>query len=281
MCFVPKLADMSVQPQVSLGQFAPGVDPASNLRALRDQVFAARDAGSTLVVFPEYSFSFEPVSVRSAVPVESLDGSWVASLSELSGEAEGIAIVAGALLAHPGVDKPVNTMVAVGPDGVLATAEKIHLYDAFGAGESQWISPGNTSPAHLFEWAGFQVGMMACYDLRFPEVGRALVDAGATAIVVPAQWVPGEDKVLHWDTLLRARAIELQCSVIAVNHPLPYGVGHSQVIDASGHVALRLGQEEHLGTAACDLERVEQVRSINPMGSMRRFDVVAKTAGKA
>jgi len=277
---VSKLADMKVQPQVTLGQFAPGVDPVSNLRALRDQVFAARDAGSTLVVFPEYSFSFEPVRVRDAVPVESRDGPWVTSLSELSGEAEGITIVAGALLVTHGVDKPLNTMVAVGPEGVLATAEKIHLYDAFGSGESQWISPGNTRQVHLFEWAGFQVGMMACYDLRFPEVGRALVDAGATAIVVPAQWVPGEDKVLHWDTLLRARAIELQCSVIAVNHPLPYGVGHSQVIDASGHVALRLGEQEHLGKAACNLDRVEQARSINPMGSMRRFDVVAKPAAQ-
>jgi predicted amidohydrolase len=275
---VSKLADMSVQPRVSLGQFAPGVDPVSNLRALREQVLAARKAGSTLAVFPEYSFSFEPGGVRSGVPVESLDGSWVASLSELSAEAEGITIVAGALLAKQSVDKPVNTMVAVGPQGVLATAEKIHLYDAFGASESEWISPGDAGQVHLFEWAGFQVGMMACYDLRFPEVGRALVDAGATAIVVPAQWVPGEDKVLHWDTLLRSRAIELQCSVIAVNHPLPHGIGHSQVFDASGHVVLRLGEQEILGTASCELQMVEQARSINPMGSVRRFDVAAKRA---
>lgn len=99
------------------------------------------------------------------------------------------------------------------------------------------------------------------------------MDAGATAIVVPAQWVPGPRKREHFETLLRARAIESQCFVIAADHPEPHGVGFSQIISPRGDVigALEAGEGVLLGEL--DVDEVDAVREENPMAHARRFVV--------
>ena len=116
-----------------------------------------------------------------------------------------------------------------------AAYRKIHLYDSFGYRESDRLSGGPTE-AVVVEIAGWQVGLMTCYDLRFPELARALVDAGAEVIVVPAAWLPGERKVDHWRTLVRARAIENTVFVVAAGQPGPRYTGHSMVGDPLGDV---------------------------------------------
>jgi predicted amidohydrolase len=168
---------------------------------------------------------------------------------------------------------PANTQVAVGESGVLARAEKIHLYDAFGGSESSWIRPGSRETPELFTCQGMRVGMMACYDLRFPEVSRRLVDAGADVIVTPAQWVPGDTKAHHFETLLAARAIETQTFVVASDHPEPWGVGLSQVVDPRGLVVAQAGTGEELVHTHLDPDVLDQVRQANPMAAARRFGV--------
>ena len=98
----------------------------------------------------------------------------------------------------------------------------------------EWIEPGELGPAATFAVGALTFGLMTCYDLRFPEVARTLVDAGADALVVPAEWVRGPLKEQHWTTLLAARAIESTAYVVAADHPTPIGVGHSVVIDPQG-----------------------------------------------
>ncbi len=109
--------------------------------------------------------------------------------------------------------------------GVLARYRKLHLYDAFGQRESDWVEPGELAEPETFELDGLRFGLMTCYDLRFPEVGRLLADAGADVFVVPAEWVRGPLKEHHWRTLLHARAIENTVFVAAADHPPPLGVG--------------------------------------------------------
>ena len=135
------------------------------------------------------------------------------------------------------------------------------------------ISAGEIGPCELFDWAGMKVGMMACYDLRFPEVARRLVDAGAEAIVVPAQWMAGPNKSLHWQSLLRARAIENQVWVMGIDHPGPHAIGMSQVIDPAGQSVLALGEDAETASCHIDVSRVAHTRKENPMSSARRFGV--------
>ena len=182
-------------------------------------------------------------------------------------------IVAGMLLRSPGDVRPANTQVAVGPEGILARAEKIHLYDAFGARESTWIRPGALSEPELFECGGLQIGMMACYDLRFPEVSRRLVDAGAEVIVTPAQWVPGESKAHHFQTLLTARAIETQTFVVASDHPESSGVGLSQIVDPRGRVVAAAGVDAEVVHGELESALLHEVREENPMAAARRLGV--------
>jgi len=270
---MPKLAGMSTPSQVTLVQWQPGVDPIENLEAIREAAAQGANVGSSLIVFPEYSFSFAPDAPGSASAPETLEGDWVSALTAVAREV-GATLVAGMLVKSEGSRNPFNTMVAVGPGGLMATAEKLHLYDAFGANESSRVAPGVIAEPQLFSWSGLSVGMMACYDLRFPEVARRLVDAGAEVIIVPAQWAPGENKEHHWESLLVARAIENQVFVVAVGQPAPHGVGFSQVIDPEGKCTVRLGSEPGTGSIGLDSALVSAVRESNPMAQARRFGVV-------
>ena len=112
---------------------------------------------------------------------------------------------------------------------------------------------------------------MTCYDLRFPELARALVEQGAEALVVPAAWVAGERKVEHWRTLLRARAIENTVWVVAVGQPGPRYTGHSMVVAPDGDVVVEAGDDEAVLDAVIDRGAVADVRRTNPSLVNRRM----------
>jgi len=112
---------------------------------------------------------------------------------------------------------------------------------------------------------------MTCYDLRFPELARRLVDDGAEVILVPAAWVAGPRKVYHWTTLLRARAIENTAFVVGVGQPPPRSSGHSMVIDPLGDVLVEGGDDAEILTAEIDLSAVGEARRTNPSLANRRL----------
>lgn len=255
-------------------QYAPKDSVAANLEAMAPLVAEAADSGSHLVVFPEYSHAFSlGLGATWAATAEADSGNFVSGLTQLSARHDGIVIVAGMLMLSEGDAKPSNTQVAVGPEGIIARAEKIHLYDAFGATESTWIRPGSLGEPEVFRCGGMTLAMMACYDLRFPEVARRLVDAGAEVILTPAQWVPGENKAHQFETLLIARAIETQSFVIASDHPAPAGVGLSQIIDPRGVVVARAGETPNVLHARLESDVLVEVRDANNMAKARRFGV--------
>lgn len=258
---------------VALAQYAPFASSAANLAALSEIVAGAAAKGAQILIAPEYSQAFLPGQYDQwGNLAEPLEGEFVTGLAQISADHDGIVIVAG-LLQRRDDSLPTNTIVAVGPRGVVASAEKIHLYDAFGATESSFVAPGSTADVSLLDIGGHRLGFLACYDLRFAEVTRRLVDAGATTVVVPAQWVPGEHKISHWQALLKARAIESQSYVVAAGQPAPHGIGHSSVIDPWGVVLGELGSDAGVLHAHLDASVVESVRAINPVSRARRFDI--------
>ncbi|MFT4210350.1 MAG: carbon-nitrogen hydrolase family protein [Microbacterium sp.] len=266
---------MSRGPVVAVVQFAPGADAAANRAAVAEHAGRAAASGATLVVFPEYSSYFvDPLDDRLRAHAEDLDGAFVTGMRACA-TAHGIHLVAG-LVERAADGRVHNTIVAVGPGGLIAAYRKQHLYDAFGQRESEWIAPGETGPAQVFELAGVTCGIMTCYDLRFPESARVLVDAGAELILVPAEWVRGPLKEDQWATLLRARAIENTAYVAAADHPSPLGVGRSVIIDPQGIVRAGLDAAPGIALAPIEREVLDRVRAANPALRLRRYRVVAR-----
>lgn len=261
---------------VAVCQFAPTASRAENRERIAALTADAAGRGAKLIVFPEYSSYFvDPMDESLAANAEDLDGEFVETLRALASE-YAVVIVAG--LAERATDghRVRNTVVAVRGDRVLAVYRKQHLYDAFGQTESDWVEPGKVGEAATFELGGLRFGLMTCYDLRFPEVARSLVDAQADALVVPAEWVRGPLKEHHWTTLLAARAIENTVYVVAADHPTPIGVGHSQIVDPQGVVLAGVGTAPGIAVAVVERETIERVRITNPSLRVRRYSVTPR-----
>lgn len=258
---------------VGVAQFAPTASGTVNLESMTELVERAVARGARLVLFPEYSSYFvDPFDESLAANAETLDGTFVTALVALA-ERHDICIVAG-MVERADDDRRVrNTVVAVDGGGVLATYRKLHLYDAFGQRESDWVEPGEIAPPETFECDGVRFALQTCYDLRFPEVTRLLADAGADVVLVPAEWVRGPLKEHHWRTLLQARAIENTLYVAAADHPPPLGVGHSALIDPQGVEVAAVGTGTDVAVGFVERGAVERVRRTNPALALRRFRV--------
>lgn len=258
----------------AVGQFAPTENKSDNLEVISQFAELAQQQGASLLVVPEYSsFTAPRFDGRIVENAEPLDGPFVTSVSRIARQRD-LAIVAGMIERIPERPTAYNTVVMVGPDGDLAsTYRKLHLYDALGVRESEWIEPGAPSDAPIMEINGMRFGVQTCYDLRFPESTRVLLDAGAEAVIVVAQWVPGPLKEDHWATLLRARAIENTVYVLAAGQSAPSGTGCSVIVDPMGVVISGLGDRAGVISADIERERIHRVREANPALSARRFRV--------
>lgn len=262
---------------VAVAQFAPTADAGSNMAEITRLAHVAASRGARLVVFPEYSAFFTPELGQDMVDAsEPLDGEFVGALGDLAAGL-GIHIVAGVLEETQDAARFSNTLVAVDPSGELvAEYRKQHLYDAFGQKESDWVVAGAVAEPETFSVGGIRVGMQTCYDIRFPEVTRRLVDAGADLVLVPAEWVRGPLKEAHWRTLATARAIENTVYVAAADHAPPIGVGNSFVIDPMGVELATIGETTDVVVAWVDAERISAVRRINPALALRRYTVTPR-----
>ena len=264
----------STGPRVAVVQFAPTADKQANLRRIGALAAEAAAAGAQLVVFPEYSSYFtDPMDSSFAENAEALDGSFVTGLRALARELS-IHLVAGIAEGVADSERFSNTLVAIEPGGhVVATYRKQHLYDAFGQKESHWVIPGAITEPETFTVGDLTVGLQTCYDLRFPEITRSLVDAGAGLILVPSEWVAGPNKLHAWRTLLAARAIENTVYFAAADHPPPIGVGSSVILDPQGLVLAELGGEQGIASAMLDSAELAAVRARNPSLALRRYGV--------
>ena len=214
--------------QVAVVQFAPSDDRMRNRDRIAAFVAVAAARGARLVVFPEYSSYFvHPLDEGFARNAEPLDGDFVAALGDAARE-HGVFVVAGLverdagcapILQHAGRRRPVGRARRHVPQA--APLRRLRRRR-----ESDWVVPGELAEPQIFDVDGVPVGLQTCYDIRFPEVTRRLVDAGAELVLVPAEWVRGPLKEHHWRTLLTARAIENTVYVAAADHAPPIGVGN-------------------------------------------------------
>ena len=263
--------------RIALCQLPGSSDPGVNLRRVRQALRDAAVSGADLAVFPEATMARFGSDLRAAA--EPLDGPFCSDLAEAAKET-GVALVAGVF--EPAPDGRVyNTAVVIDGDGALvASYRKLHLFDAFTQRESDLVAPGTSVVVTAL--AGVQVGVQICYDIRFPELTRALAVGGASLVTVSAAWQAGLFKEEHWVTLLRARAIENTVWIAAVGQVpdpdekptrAPTGIGRSMLIDPLGVVRADLGPAPGVVVINADMSLVDTVRKTLPSLANRRTDL--------
>jgi len=271
--------------RVALGQLPISSDPQVNLGRVAAAATAAAAQGARLAVFPEGTQARFSADLRSIA--EPLDGAFCRGLATAARSA-GLAIVAGVF--EPAPDGRVfNTTVGYDTDGELAAVyRKIHLFDALGHRESDAVAAGDD--VVIATLAGLRIGFMTCYDIRFPELARALAVGGAQLLVLPAAWAAGSFKEEHWVTLVRARAIENTVWLAAAGQVpdpaeaptrAPTGIGRSMLVDPMGAVRIDLGPADGVGVGDVDCEYTERVRAALPGLANRRVDVFASERSAA
>src|SRR3954447_20994914 len=274
-----RTAAMSTPPErpavrVTIAQLEVSAAHGTNREIVGDAFKLAAGRRSDLLVLPEYASGFDPRGVGPE-HAEPLGGPFVTALREHAART-GLAFLAGTTL--PGTDpaRAVNAVVAIDGDGELVgTYRKVHLYDAFGQRESDRLEAGPAdAPPLVMDVGGVRFGVLTCYDLRFPESARRVVDAGAHALVVPAAWADGELKAMHWRTLAIARAIENTAAVVAVGQAGDGVVGRSLVVAPDGVVGLELDEQPQVRTVDLDGAALLRVRETNPSLANRRYTVV-------
>lgn len=263
--------------KVAVVQFSPTDNVSENLDVIENYLNTCAHEGVRLAVFPEFAlFTVDAMDDRFVDSAVEIDGEEVRRLTTLSADL-GIALVIGINEKVDG-SRIYNTLLGI--DGqIKASYRKVHLYDAFGYRESDKVIHGDIATPEVFDVDGFTVGMQTCYDLRFPESTRYLVDQGVDVVALPAEWVPGPLKEFHWNTLVRARAIENTVYVLAADQCAPTGAGCSTIIDPMGVALTEVGEAPGIGHALLTRESITQVRHTNPALSLRRFRVVPDVAG--
>lgn len=260
--------------RIALIQKASSLDPEENRQALSiaDTLFREGRTSVDLVVFPEaFALDFGPSGSDIAEYAETTERNapFVSALADIA-EKHAATVIAGMFEKSADPQRPYNTLVVVDKDSLQAKYRKIHLYDSFGYKESDRLLAGRIEPV-LVEVNGLRVGLMTCYDLRFPELARELAKQGADVIVVPAAWVAGPAKVDHWRTLVKARAIENTVYVVAVGQPGPRYTGHSMVVSPMGDVLVEGDADEQVLEATLTQSSVAEARVRNPSLANRRF----------
>lgn len=255
-------------------------DEERNLSTLEALVSRAAGYGAKLVVTPENTNFLGPhhEKVRRAQP---LDGPLGARLSALARRHDLHLLVGSVNEQSEDPTRCYNTSVLYGPDGALiASYRKMHLFDVqvspeVSFKESDTIIAGG-QPV-VAQTALGKIGLSICYDLRFPELYRALVDQGAEILAIPSAFtlMTGKD---HWHPLLRARAIESQCYVLAPGQSgkhddegLRHSYGHSMIVDPWGHIVGMSSDGPGLALAEVDLSRIQTVRRGIPLRDHRRL----------
>ncbi|GAA1324271.1 nitrilase-related carbon-nitrogen hydrolase [Leucobacter albus] len=235
--------------KIAVAQLLSGVDPAANLARIEEAVGAAAAGGAELVLFPEAmmrAFGSPDVPPTLVEVAEPTDGAWARAVQSIA-ERHGVVVVVG--MFTPGAVGPSgnprirNTLLAVGA-GVEAAYDKIHLYDAFDFAESESVEAG-TEPV-TFTAGGLTFGLATCFDIRNPGLFQHYAKLGVDAILVAASWAGGHAKLLHWQTLITARALDATCYVVACNQAdprtagvstndgEPTGIGYSAIIAPDG-----------------------------------------------
>lgn len=256
--------------KISLGQMDVRLgEPAANWATVQQLAAQAAAQGSDVLVLPElWSTGYD--LENSAAYATPTDAGIFAAVSALA-QTHQLAIV-GSCLSLLGEKQFGNTTVYVDGNGrLLGQYSKTHLFRLMA--EEQYLTAGNQLTLIDTVWG--QAGLAICYDLRFPELFRAYALAGANLIYLPAEWP--HPRLAHWQTLIRARAIENQCFIVACNRVGSSKgstfFGHSCVVDPWGEILTEGDEAEGLITVEIESDKVAEVRAKIPVFADRRPEI--------
>ncbi|MBU6252374.1 MAG: carbon-nitrogen hydrolase family protein [Alphaproteobacteria bacterium] len=263
--------------KIALFQMCAGINPAKNASALVDAIKAAKVGGATMLFTPEMSGLLDRDRARAQPHILPEVGHPVLASVQSAAREAGMWVHLGSL-ALAGEGRNLNRGFVVSPDGqIFARYDKLHLFDVdLPTGES-WRESAAYSPGADSVVAKTPVGKLGlsiCYDLRFPALYQALSAAGAEILAVPAAFTVPTGEA-HWHVLLRARAIENACWVVAAAQCGTHEdgretYGHSLVVDPWGRVVLDMEQQIGLGFADIDPNILADVRTRVPVLDHRR-----------
>jgi predicted amidohydrolase len=265
--------------RIAVVQMKSDADKMRNLDQSKDYIKDARRKNAHIVCFPEFQMGFSPSDqkpIELSRISEAVDtGNFVKSLRRCAKE-NTIDIIITIYEQSASKNKVFDSALAIRKDGVIMSRyRKIHLYDALGFRESDKFLAGN-SVEKPFQFEATRIGLMICYDIRFPEVSRILSVLGAELLVIPSAWVYGVMKEEHWQTFAKARAIENGVYVIAPNQIGNIYTGRSMVVDPFGTVLLDMGNKEGMEVVEIDKSDIIKVRRKLPLLKNRRTDVYKK-----
>ncbi|ATZ10986.1 deaminated glutathione amidase [Erwinia amylovora] len=255
--------------KVALGQFAVKREWQENADICLGLMDQAHQQGARLLVLPE------AVSARDIADPEwgikaaqSVDGPFLRLL--LAGSLSDTLTTVFTVHVPDGDGRVVNALVVIRQGRIIARYDKLHLYDAFTLQESRSVTAGDGIPP-LVDVDGINVGLMICYDIRFPELARRLVLDGADLLVLPSAWVRGPLKEMHWQVMVSARALENTCYVAAAGECGPRNIGNSMVVDPLGVIVAQAAEGPALVVAEIDAQRIAEARRALPVLANRRF----------
>uniref|UniRef100_UPI0035C94A51 carbon-nitrogen hydrolase family protein n=1 Tax=uncultured Sphingomonas sp. TaxID=158754 RepID=UPI0035C94A51 len=264
--------------KIALAQLTSGIDPAENARVIVDCIAEASASGAKMLFTPEMSGLIDRDRTRAAKVLRAEDADGVLAEARAAAAAHRIWVHLGSLAVLGGDGRLANRAFVIDDTGAIrARYDKLHLFDVdLPTGES-WRESATYAPgegAVVVQTPAGAVGLSICYDLRFADLYRALSNAGATVLAIPAAFTQPTGAA-HWHVLLRARAIEAGAYVVAAAQTGTHEdgratYGHSLVVDPWGDIVLDMGEATGIGYAEIDPARVADVRARIPVLAHRR-----------
>lgn len=274
---------MSERLRIAVAQLNSTSDFDTNFDAIAQYAHQAARAGCDLIMFPECAPQMMPDAERID-DSQPRDGTQMNFCVEVCAANKiGMLIGSFAEMIDEDAYRFANTSVFLDKKGKeIAYYQKAHLFEAHLDGgrsfnEGKFVRPGDGAPV-VVEFEGWKFGLSICYDLRFPEMYRTLVDAGADVLCVPSAFTY-ETGAAHWEVLLRARAIENTAYVVAPaqvgeNYPGRRTWGHSMAVSPWGEIIAQRGEEPGWFIVELEREQVDRARRMNPSLANRRHRVV-------
>jgi predicted amidohydrolase len=263
--------------KVAVVQFKASTNKEINLKKITSYISKAAENNATLVAFPEFMMFYTNSSQTSkqlADLAETIRGNFINTIANTAKENH-IQIVGSFYEKSRKKNRVYDTSFIIDKSGkVISVYRKIHLYDALGFRESDKMISGSKIAKPVKTSIG-KIGMMICYDLRFPEMSRSLAVAGSEILIAPSAWVKGDMKEEHWIAINKTRAIENGCYVIAPDQVGNIYCGRSIVVDPYGKILLDMKKKQGISYVNIDLKKVKQIRKILPLLKNRRTDAYA------
>ncbi len=263
--------------KVGVVQFKASTNKETNLKKIINYISKAAQNKAALVAFPEFMMFYTNSSQtpkQLASLAEKINGNFVNTIAKTAKQYR-IQVIGSFYEKSNKKNRVYDTSFVIDKTGkVISTYRKIHLYDALGFRESDKMTSGSKITKPVKTSIG-KVGMMICYDLRFPEMSRSLASSGSEVLVAPSAWVKGDMKEEHWITINKTRAIENGCYVIAPDQVGNIYCGRSVVVDPYGKILLDMKKKQGIGYVNIELKKIKQIRKVLPLLKNRRIDVYA------